>query len=85
MRELKEANVWLVGLSGQASQSIYDIDMRTATGIVMGGEDKGLREKVAEECDYLAAIPLLGDIESLNVSVATGVALYEVVRQRQSG
>ena len=85
LRELKEANVWLVGLSGQVSQSIYDIDMRTATGIVMGGEDKGLREKVAEECDYLAAIPLLGDIESLNVSVATGVALYEVVRQRQSG
>lgn len=84
LQELKQAGVWLVGTAGAASQSIYDIDMQTATAIVMGGEEKGLRSSVARECDYLAAIPLLGDIESLNVSVAAGVTLYEAVRQRRS-
>ena len=83
MQELKQAGVWLVGTSGRARQSIYDIDMTAPTAIVMGGEDKGLRDSVEKECDYLAAIPLLGDIESLNVSVAAGVALYEAVRQRR--
>ncbi len=83
MQELKDANVWIVGTSGHAEQSIYDIDMRTPTAIVMGGEDKGLRANIEKECDYLASIPLIGDIESLNVSVAAGVAMYEVVRQRR--
>ena len=83
MQELKQAGVWLVGTSGRARQLIYDIDMTAPTAIVMGGEDKGLRHSVEKECDYLAAIPLLGDIESLNVSVAAGVALYEAVRQRR--
>ncbi len=82
MRELKEAGVWLVGTAADAEQSIYDIDMTSATALVMGGEEKGLRAGVAKECDFLASIPLIGEIESLNVSVATGIVLYEAVRQR---
>ena len=82
LRELKDAGVWLVGTAADAGLSIYDVDMTTATALVMGGEEKGLRPGIAKECDYLVSIPLLGKIESLNVSVATGVALYEAVRQR---
>lgn len=84
LQELKQAGVWLVGTSGKAQQTIYDVDMTAAIAIVMGGEEKGLRQLVAKECDYLASIPLLGEIESLNVSVAAGVSLYEVIRQRRA-
>lgn len=82
IKKLKEAGVWVVGTAGDAEQSIYDIDMKTATAIVMGGEGKGMRSSVSKECDYIASIPIKGQIESLNVSVAAGVTLYEVVRQR---
>ncbi len=84
LQELKQAGVWLVGTTGEAQQTIYDVDMKVAIAIVMGGEEKGLRHLVAKECDYLASIPLLGEIESLNVSVAAGVSLYEVIRQRRA-
>lgn len=84
LQELKQAGVWLVGTTGEAQQTIYDVDMTSAIAIVMGGEEKGLRQLVAKECDYLASIPLLGEIESLNVSVAAGISLYEVIRQRRA-
>ncbi len=84
LQEMKQAGVWLVGTAGDAATTIYDVDMTSATAIVMGGEDKGLRQLIAKECDYLVAIPLLGNIESLNVSVAAGISLYEAVRQRRT-
>ncbi len=80
---LKQAGVWLVGLAGEAEQSLYSIELSGAIAIVMGGEGEGLRRLTREHCDYLARIPMPGDTESLNVSVATGVALFEAVRQRQ--
>ena len=82
IKKVKDAGVWVVGTAGDAEQSIYDLDLKTPTAIVMGGEGKGMRDSVKKECDYIASIPIKGKIESLNVSVAAGVALYEVIRQR---
>lgn len=82
MKQLKEAGVWLVGLAGEAERSLYAHDLTGAVGIVMGGEGEGLRRLTREQCDFLAHIPMPGRIESLNVSVATGIALFEAVRQR---
>jgi 23S rRNA (guanosine2251-2'-O)-methyltransferase len=83
LKKIKEAGVWVVGTAGDAKQSIYDLELTGPTAIVMGGEGKGMRESVAKECDYVASLPINGPIESLNVSVATGVVLYEVLRQRR--
>ena len=83
IEQLKLEGVWIVGTSGEAEQSIYQVDMTGPTAIVMGGEDNGLRQSIRKACDYLVSIPIIGNIESLNVSVAAGVALYEVVRQKQ--
>lgn len=82
LQQLKAANVWLVGLDSTASLELTDVDLKGNIAIVMGGEDQGLRRLTRETCDYLAKIPLLGSVESLNVSVATGVALYETQKQR---
>lgn len=82
---LKQAGVWLVGLAGEADQTLYATDLRGAIGIVMGGEGDGMRRLTREHCDYLAKIPMPGEIESLNVSVASGIALFEAVRQRMAG
>jgi 23S rRNA (guanosine2251-2'-O)-methyltransferase len=84
IKKIKDAGVWVVGADGEAQESIYDMNMKVPTAIIMGGEGKGMRESVQAECDYVASLPILGQIESLNVSVATGVILYEVVRQRQA-
>lgn len=84
IKKIKDAGVWVVGADGDAEESIYDMNMKVPTAIIMGGEGKGMRESVMKECDYIAALPILGQIESLNVSVATGVILYEVIRQRQA-
>lgn len=84
IKKIKEAGVWVVGADGDAEASIYDMNLTVPTAIIMGGEGKGMRESVMKECDYVASLPLLGPIESLNVSVATGVILYEVIRQRQA-
>lgn len=83
IKKIKEAGAWVVGADGEAEESIYDMNLKVPTAIIMGGEGKGMRESVMKECDYIAALPILGQIESLNVSVATGVILYESVRQRQ--
>ncbi|MDF2939647.1 MAG: methyltransferase, TrmH family, group 3 [Gammaproteobacteria bacterium] len=79
---LQEQNCWSVGLAGEADQSIYAMDLKGSTVIVMGAEGEGLRRLTKEHCDYLAYIPMNGSVSSLNVSVATGVALFEAVRQR---
>ncbi|OGT42200.1 MAG: 23S rRNA (guanosine(2251)-2'-O)-methyltransferase RlmB [Gammaproteobacteria bacterium RIFCSPHIGHO2_12_FULL_40_19] len=84
LKELQKAGVWLVGLDSEATMGLTDIDLKGNIGIVMGGEGQGLRRLTREVCDYLAQIPMLGTVESLNVSVATGVALYETQRQRGS-
>lgn len=82
LRELKEAGVWLTGLAGEAQQSLFDGDYRGPIALVLGSEGKGMRRLTREQCDYLVRIPMPGNMESLNVSVATGVALFEAVRQR---
>ena len=79
---LQELGVWVIGMAGDASASLYDLDVRGASLLVMGSEDTGLRDLTKKHCDFLAKIPMTGDIESLNVSVAAGVAMFEVVRQR---
>ncbi len=84
LEQLKEAGIWLVGLDERATQSFTDVDLTGPTGIVLGGEGKGLHEHVRAKCDFLVSIPTAGAIRSLNVSVAAGVVLYEVVRQRRA-
>ena len=80
--ELKAAGIWTVGLDVDSDHSIYDIDLRQPTAIVVGSEGRGLRRLVRERCDWRAALPMRGRVDSLNASVATGVALFEAVRQR---
>ncbi|MEW7983206.1 MAG: 23S rRNA (guanosine(2251)-2'-O)-methyltransferase RlmB [gamma proteobacterium symbiont of Phacoides pectinatus] len=75
--------VWLVGTAGEAEASLYDIDLTGPLGIVMGGEEKGLRRLTREACGQLAKLPMAGSVESLNVSVAAGIALFEALRQRR--
>ncbi|MGH9815659.1 MAG: 23S rRNA (guanosine(2251)-2'-O)-methyltransferase RlmB [Candidatus Acidiferrales bacterium] len=84
MEELKEAGYWLIGLDESAERSYTDADFTGAVGIVMGGEGKGLHELTRKRCDYLVSIPTVGPVRSLNVSVAAGVVLFEVVRQRRA-
>lgn len=82
LKALQSAGVWTVGLAGDAERSLYQQDLRGPVAIVMGSEGEGLRRLTREHCDHLARLPMLGTVESLNVSVATGVALYEALRQR---
>ncbi len=83
MEKLKAAGLWLVGTSDHAgSKSIYEMDLKGPLALVMGAEDKGMRRLTEENCDFLASIPMAGKVECLNVSVATGVCLFEAVRQR---
>jgi len=79
---LQQQGFWTVGLAGEAAVSIYDAKMSGATAVVMGSEGTGLRRLVRETCDQLMHIPMPGTVESLNVSVATGIALFEINRQR---
>ncbi|WP_051945570.1 23S rRNA (guanosine(2251)-2'-O)-methyltransferase RlmB [Verrucomicrobium sp. BvORR106] len=85
MDKLKELGVWFVGTEDEGKQSIYDVDLKGPIGIVMGAEGEGMRRLTGERCDYLVQIPMSGKVPCLNVSVATGVCLFEVVRQRLSG
>ena len=82
MRRLQDAGFWLVGTDDAGGETLYDIELTGPIGIVMGAEGTGLRRLTRECCDYLAKIPMSGSVECLNVSVATGVCLFEVVRQR---
>ena len=83
LKELKKEGYWIYGAAGEASQSLYATSFSGPLCIVIGSEGKGLRPLVAEQCDHLIAIPLAAGIESLNASVAAGVILFEIVRQRQ--
>lgn len=85
MERLKEAGVWIYGADGQAPQTLYKTSCTGNLAIAMGAEGEGLRRLTKEHCDVLFALPMQGSVESLNVSVATGVALYEVRRQQQGG
>lgn len=82
IRQLQQQGIWMVGLAGEADASIYDIDFAVASALVMGAEGAGLRKLSRDTCDFLAKIPMPGSMESLNVSVATGVCLFEACRQR---
>lgn len=84
LREVRSAGVYCVGLAGEAEQSLYDCDLRGPLALVLGAEGSGLRRLSRETCDVLAKLPMQGSVESLNVSVSAGVALYEAVRQRVS-
>ncbi|MGX2039948.1 23S rRNA (guanosine(2251)-2'-O)-methyltransferase RlmB [Methylocaldum sp. MU1018] len=79
---LKEAGLWIVGAAGEAERSLYEIDLAIPLALVIGAEGRGLRRLTRESCDFLVKIPMFGQIESLNLSVATGVLLFEAVRQR---
>jgi len=82
MRQLKERDIWLVGTDDQAQRSIHAVDAARPMAWVMGAEGEGMRRLTRETCDELVTIPMLGSVESLNVSVASAVCLYETVRQR---
>ncbi|HEX5515511.1 MAG TPA: 23S rRNA (guanosine(2251)-2'-O)-methyltransferase RlmB [Gammaproteobacteria bacterium] len=82
LRRLREQGIWLIGAAGEAEVDLYHADLRGPLALVMGAEDTGLRRLTREHCDLLVRIPMQGQVESLNVSVATGVLLFEAVRQR---
>jgi 23S rRNA (guanosine2251-2'-O)-methyltransferase len=84
IEELKKNNFWIVGASNQAKMNYTDWDWTLKTALVLGNEGKGLHRLVAENCDALVKIPMQGNIESLNVSVACGVLLFEAIRQRKN-
>jgi 23S rRNA (guanosine2251-2'-O)-methyltransferase len=83
MEELKEAGYWLVGLDEAVEKSYTEVDYSSPTGIVMGSEGKGLHELTRKRCDFVVSLPTTGPVKSLNVSVATGVVLFEAIRQRR--
>ena len=82
MRELKERDIWLIGTSDDAEKSLYEADFAGPTALVVGSEGEGMRRLTRENCDLLVRIPMQGTVESLNVSVASGVCIYEARRQR---
>jgi 23S rRNA (guanosine2251-2'-O)-methyltransferase len=83
LEELKARDIWVVGLDERGKQNYDAIDYKMNCAVVLGAEGKGLHDLVASKCDFLVSIPMLGKVPSLNVSVAAGVVLYEVVRQRR--
>ena len=84
IEELKAANVWTVGLAGEASKRYSELDLTLPTALVLGAEGSGMRRLVREKCDVLVSIPMMGHVDSLNVSVAAGVVLFEARRQRDA-
>ncbi len=85
LEQLKEAGYWIAGFDAKSGKSLWELDFTVATALVLGSEGSGLHRLVREKCDFLAAIPVRGTVSSYNVSVAAGIALYEVLRQRASG
>ena len=82
LNELKERNIWIIGTSDQAPSNLYQADLKGPVALVLGAEGDGMRQLTAKTCDQLVSIPMQGAVESLNVSVASGVCLYEALRQR---
>ncbi|MFV3325406.1 23S rRNA (guanosine(2251)-2'-O)-methyltransferase RlmB [Pseudomonas sp. NY15372] len=83
LEKLQQRGLWIVGTAGEAEQELYQQDLTGPIVIVMGAEGKGMRRLTREHCDFLVKLPMAGSVSSLNVSVATGVCLFEAVRQRQ--
>jgi 23S rRNA (guanosine2251-2'-O)-methyltransferase len=83
IEELKKAGMWIAGAEAGGDMVYWDADFARPTALVLGGEDKGVRRLVRDHCDYVVSLPLLGRINSLNVSVAAGILLYETMRQRR--
>jgi len=81
---IREAGYWLIGLAPDTQQTLYDLDLSGKIALLVGGEEKGLRSLTRRHCDFLVSLPMLGKIESLNVSVAGGIALYEFLRRKLS-
>jgi 23S rRNA (guanosine2251-2'-O)-methyltransferase len=84
LEKLQQRGLWLVGTAGEAEQELYQQDLTGPTVLIMGAEGKGMRRLTRDHCDYLVKLPMSGSVSSLNVSVATGVCLFEAVRQRQA-
>jgi 23S rRNA (guanosine2251-2'-O)-methyltransferase len=84
LRKLKERGIWVAGTSDGADTALYEADLTGPLALVMGSEGKGLRQLTAGLCDFLVRIPMVGRVESLNVSVATGICLFEALRQRKA-
>ncbi len=82
LNELKERNIWIIGTSGDAPKTLYEVDLKGPVALVLGAEGPGMRQLTRKTCDELVGIPMKGAVESLNVSVASGVCLYEALRQR---
>ncbi|HLV18043.1 MAG TPA: 23S rRNA (guanosine(2251)-2'-O)-methyltransferase RlmB [Pseudomonas sp.] len=83
LEKLQKKGLWVVGTAGEADKELYDLDLTGPTVLVMGAEGKGMRRLTREHCDFLARLPMAGSVSSLNVSVATGVCLFEALRQRR--
>jgi len=83
LEKLQKKGLWIVGTAGEADKDLYDLDLTGPTVLVMGAEGKGMRRLTREHCDFLARLPMAGSVSSLNVSVATGVCLFEALRQRR--
>ena len=83
--ELKERSIWCIGASDDAPQTLYQADLKVPTALVLGAEGTGMRQLTRKTCDALVSIPMRGAVESLNVSVASGICLYEALRQRTAG
>lgn len=83
LRDLKARGIWLTGTAGEAERSLYEADLTGPMALVMGAEGEGMRRLTREACDHLVRLPMLGSVESLNVSVATGICLFEALRQRR--
>mgnify|MGYP001826264643 CR=1 FL=1 len=83
LRALREAGIWIYGASGDAGEVLFSTDLRGPVALVLGSEGRGLRRLTREHCDHLLVIPMSGQVESLNVSVAAGVLLFEACRERQ--
>jgi 23S rRNA (guanosine2251-2'-O)-methyltransferase len=83
LEKLQQRGLWVVGTAGEADMDLYDHDLTGPTVLIMGAEGKGMRRLTREHCDYLVKLPMAGSVSSLNVSVATGVCLFEALRQRR--
>ena len=83
LEEIQEAGVWCIGTAGEATDTLYDADLNGPIAWVLGAEGDGMRRLTREKCDQLVQIPMIGSVESLNVSVASSVCLFETLRQRQ--
>lgn len=84
LRDLQERGIWIVGTAGEAEQTLYDVSLSGGLALIMGAEGKGMRRLTREHCDQLVKLPMAGHVSSLNVSVATGICLFEIVRQRRA-